>query len=146
MIFPAIKGHEWVIRIGPIPHVRLYLAGPYSSGGGPRNHAVMCHRANEHARCAGMLMLKGHYVFSPVAMHHAIKAVCELPTDWETFWRDRDYDFIQTYADALAIFNIPGWHESEGTLSELVFAVAIGKPVFVVNQDGEAIYELRKTE
>lgn len=146
MTFPEVEGHKWTLRHGPLSPMRLYLAGPYSSGGGPRDPLLMHHRANWHSRCAGNLMLKGHRVLSPVAMHNAIKSVCELPTDWETFWRDRDFDFIHVYADALAIFALPGWDTSEGTMSELCFAVSIGKPVFLVNYGGDVTHELEKVD
>lgn len=104
-------------------HRLIYLASPYSHP----DSAIQESRFIEVCRVAAAMMREGHLIFSPIAHSHPIAMAGSLPTDWE-FWRKYDHAMLDA-ASELWVLKIPGWDESQGVQAEIVYAIALGKPI-----------------
>lgn len=107
-----------------------YLAVPYSHPD-PEIRAARFVAAN---RAAGMLMAKGHLVFSPISHTHPIAEECDLPKGWE-FWQEFDRAYIAA-SKMLVVLCIDGWRESVGVSAEISIATEMGIPVEYIAPDG----------
>lgn len=104
---------------------KIYLAGPFSHP----DHDVMEFRSIELARVAGLLISKGHLVYSPITHSKPIADLYpNFPKTFE-FWRPLDESMIMDWANAVWVLNIPGWETSIGVQHEVELAINIGLEV-----------------
>lgn len=105
----------------------IYLASPYSHP----DPAVRQQRYETVCHAAAELMLKGHRIYSPIAMTHGI-CLAGDPTKFAfEFWADLDKEMIQLCL-AFWILRMDGWEKSEGIKKELAYALSLGKDVHYV--------------
>lgn len=109
---------------------KIYLAIPYS---GKEEESFKI--ANE---MAGVLMRRGHVVFSPISHTHPIAKSCSLPCGWY-FWERQDRAFIE-WCDVMYVLYPKGWDvefckNSKGVNAEMKIAKKLNKPImFITNQ------------
>jgi hypothetical protein len=112
----------------------IYLASPYSAASRQeeRERFVMV------AGMAGVLLLKGHIVYSPIAHSHPIRQACpDVSGNWE-FWETIDRFFIGAM-EALVVLRLHGWRESTGVTDELEIAKTLGKKIGYIDNGGTEI-------
>ncbi len=100
-----------------------YLACPYTH----ELKSVREFRFQMVNKVAGILMSRGHKIFSPISHTHPIAEVCDLPGDWE-YWQEYDRAFISC-CSKLYVLMLPGWKESTGVQAEIKIAEEMGVPV-----------------
>lgn len=104
-----------------------YLASPYS-----RYHGGLDEACRLVSVAAGVLMRRGHRIFSPIAHSHAISVAAGInPLDWD-FWRHQDEDHMKQ-ANGLIILQLDGWRESVGVTDEIAAFEWMGKPVICIH-------------
>lgn len=124
------------IKVQDIQNLQLiekkltYLCSPYSH----EDQFIRLERFHAVCRCAGILMEKGYFVFSPISHTHPIAIINGLPTGWD-FWEKYDRAILECCKEVL-VLDIPGWMESKGVLGEIKIARELGIPVRLVAEDG----------
>lgn len=114
----------------------IYLACPYSH----RDRYVEMYRARLATKCATQLILRGYMVYSPLTYGREIIAHAlmynrrMIPGDWLA-WRELDSRIIRV-CDEVYVLNLLGWRESVGVAAEIELARKLGKPVWLVKEDG----------
>jgi Domain of unknown function (DUF1937) len=106
-----------------------YLATPYSHP----DAAIRIQRYELACAIAGELMLLNHQVFSPIAHCHPISRFSPMGTDW-TYWQGFCLEMIRR-TDELWIATMSGWKDSKGIGEETAIAIALGKPIYLINPD-----------
>jgi hypothetical protein len=76
---------------------------------------------------AGFFLMKGVYVYSPIAHCHPIVVACDLPKGWD-FWQKYDECMIDR-CDALLVLKAQGWIDSKGVQEEVRLAKNRGIPI-----------------
>ena len=102
---------------------KIYLASPYS-------HPDYREREMRWVLVSQLyasLIKQGHAVYCPIAFHHQIAVVCDLPTD-HGFWKKQNRAFLE-WADIVMVYKLKGWEESEGIQWEVGYAASIAKEV-----------------
>lgn len=104
---------------------KIYLAVPYT---GMTESSYK--QANE---AAGLLLLMGYNVYSPISHSHSIVAASKvkIPYDWE-FWKNIDYQFIDWADEVFVLVPIEGSDKikySTGVNAEIDYALKSGKKV-----------------
>lgn len=119
-------------RMGDVMSERqlTYLAVPYSHPDREVRHARFV-AAN---RVAGILMQRGHLVFSPISHTHPIAEECDLPKGWD-FWGAFDHAYLSA-SKLLIVLCIDGWTESVGVTAEMAIAVGMDVPIEFIAEDG----------
>lgn len=102
---------------------KIYLAMPYSHPD-PIVRADRFWKANH---MAATLMEERNIVFSPISHSHPVSLCMDNSLDRE-FWMEQDHAFID-WCDALYVYRVEGWEESEGVKREIGWAQAAGKEV-----------------
>ena len=105
----------------------IYLASPYSHP----DDRVRKQRFDQICGVAGLLMSKGHHVFSPIAHAHPIAQQVDLPTGWD-FWERQDREMLAACSD-LWVCQMPQWEGSTGVQAEIKIAKELGLPVRYVD-------------
>lgn len=107
----------------------VYLAVPYSHPD-PDVQEARFRVAN---RAAGILMERGHIVFSPISHSHPIACAHELPRHWE-FWEVQDKAYLSV-SSALYVLMLDGWRESRGVTAEIEIARGHSIPIHYLDID-----------
>jgi hypothetical protein len=102
---------------------KIYLAIPYSH----EDENVRIERFKIANLEAGLLMIEGHLVFSPISHTHPIALACKLPLGFD-FWEQYDQSFIM-WCDEVHVIRLPGWKSSKGVQREIKYAMSIGKKI-----------------
>lgn len=110
-----------------------YLAVPYSHPD-PEVRAARFKAAN---RVAGILMQRGHLVFSPISHTHPIAEECDLPRGWD-YWSAFDRAYLAV-SKVLIVLCIDGWRESVGITGEMSIAADMDVPVEFITEAGEPL-------
>ena len=113
-----------------------YLACPYNSP----HDSIRRLRFEAANKCAGALMQRGEFVFSPISHTHPIAEQCELPKGWD-FWHKYDRAMLSR-CSKLYVLALEGWMESVGVAAELKIAHELNIPITYINEDGETWPEL----
>lgn len=108
----------------------IYLASPYSA----RSKELEHHRFEVVQRVAGLLILRGLPVFSPIVHCHEIAIQQDLPGTAE-FWQKYNTEFVRR-ASELYVLVMPGWKESLGVQQEIELAKELFLPIVAVNERG----------
>lgn len=111
----------------------IYLACPYSH----HDPDVRMARVLAADQAAGILMDKGHIVYSPIS--HGARAAEFMKTDpcSQRFWLRQCWPFL-IGANGVHVLTLPGWTFSKGVRLEVEAAWAIGIPVCTISpQDYE---------
>ena len=101
----------------------IYLASPYSHD----DPDVRQDRFNAVCLKAAELMLKGYFVFSPIAHTHPIALASDLPKGFD-YWQEYNEKMIGL-CDKVFVYRLDGWEESEGIAGEIEYAKELGKEV-----------------
>jgi hypothetical protein len=105
-----------------------YLATPYTKYlDGDINAAF-----DEAARLAGLLMLTGIQIYSPIVHCHPIALRAAIDPLNVEFWL-ANQAIMMARSDVLIVAEIEGWQESRGIAHEIKTFRATGKPVFYCN-------------
>ena len=108
----------------------IYLASPYSHS----DPVVREARFQAVCKKAADLWREGHIVFSPIAHTHPI-AWYGLPKGFDFFERfDRK---MLEVCDELCVFQLPGWNDSKGVMSEIRIANELGMPISYIYGGGD---------
>lgn len=107
--------------------MKIYLACPYTD----EDETVEEKRFEEVTYAAGVLMNKGHIVFSPLTHCHPIRKKFGLPGTW-AFWESFDQAFIE-WCDLVIVYTIEGWDKSTGVKNEMDICREQGKPLKMFN-------------
>lgn len=102
---------------------KIYLASPYSSN----NKEIEEQRFKAICKIAGELILKGYFIFSPIAHSHSIHIYGNLKSK-TAFWEKFNNSWID-WCDELWIANMPYWFDSKGISREVKYAKSIGKKI-----------------
>lgn len=111
----------------------VYLAVPYSHP----DPAIQEQRFRAANRVAGILMERGHVVFSPISHSHPIAEDYDLPREW-AFWEAQDVAFLSV-SSTLFVLAIDGWRESRGVTAEIAIAEERQIPVRLIDSSGNEI-------
>jgi hypothetical protein len=98
----------------------IYLATPYSHN----DRAVMQQRYELACEIAGLLILRGHLIFSPIAHSHTIAQIGRVPGDWKT-WQPQCEGMLRR-CDELWVVQMAGWETSVGIAAEISLAASLG--------------------
>lgn len=90
-----------------------YLAAPFAGS----TVALMRWRKNMIDRAAGVLLLNGITVYSPISHYTKIALVNNLPETWD-FWVRPSKDFLDICTN-MAVLELPGWEFSTGVRDEV---------------------------
>jgi nucleoside 2-deoxyribosyltransferase len=103
----------------------IYVAGPYTGKGhGPENYAEIGHNIlNAREWAIKILKLGGCVTLTP----HLNSAHMECDFNHPEFWYEADLELLKRCD---AIFMIPGWERSKGSVKEHGFAITRELPVF----------------
>ena len=104
-----------------------YLATPYSKWPGGIEDASFI--ASE---LAGLLLLEGVNVFSPIAHSHAISQAAKIDPHRHDIWLPADKPLFEG-AHGILVASFPGWRTSKGITMEIEWAHEHKKPRFLVN-------------
>lgn len=104
----------------------IYLAGPYSHENPTVRHMRFC----KLTALAGLLMLDGKLVYSPITHSHHMSTYIGHRTDFE-FWERMDLHMLGL-SKFMYVFKMDGWKESTGVAAEIKFATREGIPVVYV--------------
>jgi hypothetical protein len=107
----------------------IYLASPYSDP----SAEVRERRYDLACQVAGLLMERGHHIFSPVALGHACERHMGHPLPWE-WWMEWSRSFL-FLSKELWIAQIDGWQNSKGVMAEWRLAGEYGLPLKFVRFD-----------
>lgn len=107
----------------------IYLAAPYSAP--DRKTERM--RFQKTCEVQAMLMAAGIAVFSPLANSIPAVELGNLEIDHADFMRFDN--IVLRRCDELLVLALPGWHESKGVQEEIQEAIALRKPVLVIQED-----------
>lgn len=108
--------------------MKIYLATPYSHD----DPEIREKRFLNVTKMAGIIMAKGHIVYSPITQSHLIAKMHDLPVDWE-YWKKVDTSFIE-WCEELWVFRQPGVDESVGVTEEILIANKLNKPVRMIGE------------
>jgi hypothetical protein len=111
----------------------LYLACPYSH----KDPGIRHDRFTRVTKAAGVLMEKGHVVYSPITHGHPIVLQHDLPTDFE-FWSKLNHAFLK-HSHTLLILMLEGWRESKGIQDEIT--IALNLQIKIKYRDEENVNE-----
>lgn len=101
----------------------IYLSTPYSKHPGGIEQAFL------QACCAaGVLVKRGHCVYSPIAHTHPIATKSSMDPLDHALWLHFDQPFMEA-CDELWIIQMPGWDDSHGIEIERKAFMGMGKPV-----------------
>jgi hypothetical protein len=101
---------------------RVYVAGPYSAD----NVLDVLRNIGRGEKMAAILFREG---FAPFCPWHDKSYVMDMPD--RDFTVEQFYDFSMAWLDVSeAVFLLPNWHKSKGTLSEVERAKELGLPFF----------------
>ncbi|HBT76702.1 MAG TPA: DUF1937 domain-containing protein [Planctomycetaceae bacterium] len=108
----------------------LYVACPYSH----IDPEVREYRFRTACRASALLMKAGIVVFSPLSHSVPIaEYVGEVESDHE-FWLGQDIPILQR-CEELLIIGMPGWTESLGVRKEMFEALALQKPITLIDEE-----------
>jgi len=105
-----------------------YLAVPYSH----EIEWVRLERYNKVCRAAGVLMLDGEAVFSPISHTHQIGLCINREMDHD-FWMRADMPFL-AHASELKVLLLTGWDASRGVQFEMKIARQLGIPIHLIGE------------
>lgn len=109
----------------------IYLASPYSHF----DPSIEAQRFDAVCRTAGLLLMQGHVVVSPIAHSHPIFVrEPKVGGQWEQ-WVALDHALLDA-SEEMWILTIPGWYESRGVTAEREYAEEHSIPVKYVTRDG----------
>lgn len=94
----------------------VYLASPYSNDDAQVRH----YRHQKAIKATASLVERGFLVFSPIVHSVPLVEVGGLGTVWAD-WAEYDKAFLQ-HCSIMAILKLPGWRESVGVQTELLYA------------------------
>lgn len=101
--------------------MRVYLASPYSS----HDEKLLEWRVKMAEMVTAKLMLCGFNVFSPIVHSDAVeKWFCGKGS--HDFWLEKDFSYIDYWAEILFVLKLEGWKESAGVGMEIERANMVG--------------------
>ncbi len=106
-----------------------YLACPYTH----QSAIVMRERFEKVSKCAGLLMQKGHIIFSPISHTHPIAMQCKLPVEWR-YWEKFDTVYLSV-CYKMFVLKLQGWETSTGITNEIEIATHLGLEIEYINED-----------
>lgn len=112
----------------------IYLAVPYSGSAYIRHLRFL-----EANKAAGMLIMNGYHVFSPISHTHPIKEVCDLDGDFK-YWQAYDERMI-LLCSFVAVLPLQGWLQSVGVQAEIKFALENEKLVKYIDTYNYKLYD-----
>ena len=109
----------------------VYLACPYWH----ENPAIREQRFRAVNKVAGILIMRGDIVFSPISHSHPInETLTQRPPN--TYWVDFDSAYLQ-HSYKMVVLMIDGWDRSAGIKAEMAMAKEMGIQTIFVNEDCE---------
>lgn len=106
----------------------IYLASPYTHP----DKAVVLKRVLDVTIAARKLILRRHYVISPIIHSHQVYLVSNsIGSDWSS-WADYNRTLLDS-CEKLYILPLDGWRESIGVQAEIYHAFKTLKPTFLIN-------------
>ena len=122
----------------------IYLCSTYSIneyGLNKKELTKLMHRRWEYVRdvVAGLLE-DGYPVFSPILHSHPAAVANDMPKDWK-FWEELDYQYMDASSEVW-VLKMPGWENSVGISSEIVYAIKNGIPVKYIDVENYEDYDI----
>lgn len=87
-------------------------------------------RFDSVCRMAGLMMLDGDVVYSPIAHNHPIAVRCKLPRGWN-YWKKFDTEMLRA-SERMVVLRMQGWDKSKGIAAEIKIAKKLGIPVYYI--------------
>jgi hypothetical protein len=115
----------------------IYLATAYSDRT-PFGKFIMWLRNRRVTKVTAKIMMKGYNVFSPITHSHYVATIGDLPPLDHEFWLKLDEWYVDR-CDEIWVYNQPGWMESVGVNREMDWAWEQGKPVCLVDKEGNIL-------
>ena len=109
----------------------LYLASPYTHS----TAIVRQQRYLEAIDALNWLLGNKIWAYSPIVHCHNVAMKHSLPKNFE-FWQEYNHLMILN-SRGLMLLQLPGWKESSGVTDELAYADSLGKPVTIMQKEGD---------
>lgn len=116
-----------------------YLATPYSKYPGGPDAAFKA-----AARLAGLLMLTGIKVYSPIVHSHPLAMHAKIDALDHAIWLPFD-ETMMAASKVLIVAQLPTWQESKGVAQEIEFFERHGKPIFYCNPETLRMHPRRES-
>lgn len=120
----------------------IYIASPYSAKlplSGLRDEVIEHKRYMEACIAAGLIMLKGELVYSPIVHWHIIDRLYHGQLGYEDYLA-ADCKMLEL-CDEVHVLMIDGWDKSKGVLLEIEYAKLKGKPIkYFMNTPEGVVY------
>lgn len=95
--------------------MKIFLACPY--GNNPIEQQM---RFEQVTKYAGMMILNGHQVYSPITHGHTLNKFTKLGNDLH-LWTEQN-EWILKSCDCVAVLQLPEWEKSLGVAMEIELA------------------------
>lgn len=105
----------------------IYIASPYTHV----DKHIEQSRYEAVCAYAAHLIAQGRMAISPVIVGHNIIGYEKLPGDF-AFWRDYSFELLAPCKE-VHVLRFPGWKESVGVNSEIVFATNHNIPISYID-------------
>jgi hypothetical protein len=116
------------IKLEDIPKLDgrfYYIAAPY----GDKSRDVVEARIQTYEMYDAMLVVLGHFTFSPLDKHHKLK-YANIPGDYK-YWEYYCKAMLKLSAGVVVLM-LKGWDTSVGVQDEIKYATELGIPVYYV--------------
>jgi hypothetical protein len=113
----------------------IYLASPYTHP----EESIMLSRFYQAVDFCAWAFKKGLYVYSPIVHWHPVATIRELPKDYMPW--EKQGEVMMNSSRALWVLCLPGWEQSRGVLSEIIYIASLKKEIRFVHKIDEEEYE-----